>query len=138
VVGDGARAPTDRRGANRHRDAAYDPTRDDGPAAWCAPAARRLALPPAGMGALLVYFVIGSVLSVPVLGYQLLPHRRELSELRAELRQRGLIAPAPARRRCPRRRPATGCAERVAAPAAALVASSRAAEPPRPSDGRAG
>jgi hypothetical protein len=45
------------------------------------------------MGALLVYFVIGSVVSVPILGYHLLRTRRELSELRAELRRRGLIGP---------------------------------------------
>jgi hypothetical protein len=45
------------------------------------------------MGALLVYFAIGSIVSVPVLGYHLLRTRRELSELRSELRRRGLIGP---------------------------------------------
>jgi hypothetical protein len=47
------------------------------------------------MGALLVSFVIGSIIGVPFLGYHLLRTRRQLNELRAELRQRGLIAPAP-------------------------------------------
>ena len=47
------------------------------------------------MGALLLYFVIGSIVSVPALGYHLLRTRRELNALRAELRQRGLIAPGP-------------------------------------------
>ena len=47
------------------------------------------------MGALLLYFVIGSIVSVPFLGYQLLRTRRELNELRTELRRRGLIAPGP-------------------------------------------
>lgn len=53
------------------------------------------------MGALLVYFAVGSIIGVPFLGYHLLRTRRELNELRAELRRRGLIAPgadeAPAR-----------------------------------------
>lgn len=53
------------------------------------------------MGALLVSFVVGSIIGVPFLGYHLLRTRRELNELRAELRRRGLIAPradtAPAR-----------------------------------------
>jgi hypothetical protein len=45
------------------------------------------------MGALLVYFAVGAILSVPPLGYYVLRTRRELNELRAELRRRGLVGP---------------------------------------------
>jgi len=45
------------------------------------------------MGALLVYFAVGALLSVPPLGYYVLRTRRELNELRAELQRRGLVDP---------------------------------------------
>jgi hypothetical protein len=48
------------------------------------------------MGALLVYFAAGSIISVPVLAYHLLRTRRELSELRTELQRRGVIGGGPA------------------------------------------
>ena len=46
------------------------------------------------MGALIVYFLIGSVVAIPYLAFLLLRTRRELNALRDELRARGLIAPA--------------------------------------------
>ena len=50
------------------------------------------------MGALLAYFAIASVIAVPFLAYHLLRTRRDLNALRTELRQRGLLAPAPDQR----------------------------------------
>ena len=89
------------------------------------------------MGALLVYFVIGSVLSVPVLGYHLLRTRRELSELRAELQQRGLIAPAPGAPPLPPSRGAAALEAPTRAPAV-LVEPPGPAEPHHLADRRAG
>ena len=47
------------------------------------------------MGALLVYFVVGSIVAVPFLGYQLLRTQRDLNQLRAELRRRGVLGAPP-------------------------------------------
>ena len=44
------------------------------------------------MGAYIVYFLVGSVVAIPYLAYLLFRTRRDLSELRAELRSRGVIA----------------------------------------------
>ena len=46
------------------------------------------------MDALLLYFVLGSIVAVPFLGFHLLRTRRELNALRTELRARGLIGSA--------------------------------------------
>jgi len=46
------------------------------------------------MGALLLYFVLGSIVAVPFLSFHLLRTRRELNALRTELRARGLIGSA--------------------------------------------
>jgi len=46
------------------------------------------------MGGLLLYFVVGSIVAVPFLGFHLLRTRRELNVLRTELRARGLIGSA--------------------------------------------
>jgi hypothetical protein len=45
------------------------------------------------MGAFLVYYVVASIFAIPFLGFLLLRTRRDLSELRAELRARGVLAP---------------------------------------------
>jgi hypothetical protein len=47
------------------------------------------------MGALLVYFVFGSIVAVPYLGYQLLRTQRDLNQLRAELQRRGVLGGPP-------------------------------------------
>ena len=45
------------------------------------------------MGALIVGYIIGSIVAIPFLTYHLLRTRRDLNALRAELAARGLIAP---------------------------------------------
>ena len=49
------------------------------------------------MGAYIVYFLVGSVAAIPFLAYQLLRTRRDLSELREELRARGIVGAGGAR-----------------------------------------
>jgi hypothetical protein len=85
------------------------------------------------MGALLVYFAVGSIVAVPILGYHLLRTRRELSELRAELQRRGLIGPGAG---VPAPEPDLSARARLAGPAPAPLPAARA-EPPRdqPVDG---
>jgi hypothetical protein len=85
------------------------------------------------MGALLVYFAVGSIVAVPILGYHLLRTRRELSELRAELQRRGLIGPGAG---VPAPEPDPSARARLAGPAPAPLPAARA-EPPRdqPADG---
>ncbi len=85
------------------------------------------------MGALLVYFVVGSIVAVPFLGYQLLRTRRELNQLRAELRQRGLIAPALDVDGSPAAIPTAG---RRAVPAADATPAALASAAPGPTPAR--
>ncbi len=45
------------------------------------------------MGALVISYIIGSIVAIPFLAFHLLRTRRDLNGLRAELAARGLIAP---------------------------------------------
>lgn len=45
------------------------------------------------MGALVISYIVGSIVAIPFLAYHLLRTRRDLNGLRAELVARGLIAP---------------------------------------------
>jgi hypothetical protein len=51
------------------------------------------------MGPYIVYYLIGSVVAIPFLAWQVFRTRRDLSELREELRKRGVIGAAGGERR---------------------------------------
>ena len=54
------------------------------------------------MGALIVGYIIGSIVAIPFLTYHLLRTRRDLNALRAELTARGVIAPKSEHTHLPR------------------------------------